>query len=444
MWDWWQIAQAAGCRTLAVDVPQTVPRKDSGGVQICDWATHDRAWAPASEPPGALAEAMALVGGDPIGDCDGRVRGKPVAAYEGLRLALVDRVQRRTRLVETLVAREPWDVAYVVYAETHCAGHQFWGFRDPTTAPYLREGSDALRHAVDEVYREVDRGIGRLIAAAGPAVDVIVIASHGMAKYVGGYQLLPEVLGRLGLRPRPGRARSGLGRRAPRRLRALAGRIVATEARERILASLGERPEHDLQRPVTLATVMPNNRCGAIRLNLRGREPHGSVEPGAEAAALVELLRNELYALTDPRTGQPIVTSVDTPADSGRAHLHPDLPDITVDFRTDLGPLESCTSPRIGTVEAPLWRRTSRSDWPLGMGRTGDHTPSASRAWVRAHGVEPTASVDPPSVIDLAPTALALLGVPVPGSMEGRTQLVRVTRRASPPAPAAVSRTGLR
>ena len=41
---------------------------------------------------------------------------------------------------------------------------------------------------------------------------------------------------------------------------------------------------------------MLNNRCAAIRLNVRGREPYGCVEPGAEADALVEELRGELLA----------------------------------------------------------------------------------------------------------------------------------------------------
>jgi predicted AlkP superfamily phosphohydrolase/phosphomutase len=340
----------------------------------------------------------------------------------------VARVRSRTDLVEALMARETWDVAHVVYAETHCAGHHFWGFRDPASAPYVAEGSDTLRNAVDEVYAEVDRGIGRLLAAAGPEADVMVIASHGMDKYVGGYQLLGEVLRRLGLRRGASRARAALGRHTPRRVRSLVRRVVSSASRERVLEALGERPEHELRHPETLATVLPNNRCGAIRLNLRDREPNGTVEPGAEADALIELLRTELSALTDPESGQPIVVSVDTPAASGRPHLHADLPDVTVDFRTDLGPLEACTSPRIGTVAVPLWRRTGRSDWPLGMGRTGDHTPSPSRAWIRAHHAEPTRAVDAPSVIDLAPTALALLGVPVPPSVEGHAWFRTVTR----------------
>lgn len=426
-WDWWHVAGAAGCRTLVLDAPQSVPRPGAPGVQLCDWGTHDRTWAPAAEPPAALAEASARVGPHPIDACDARVRRGGVAAYRDLLDRLVTSVRARTALAEGWMARERWDVAHVVYAETHCVGHHFTGLRDPGCAPYVADAPDDLRAAVRTVYREIDAGLGRLLAAAGADARVVVVASHGMAKYVGGYQLLGEVLSRLGLRPGSNPVATGLSRRVPSRLRAAARRVVPTPAREQVLRALGDRPQDDLRDPRTRATVVPNNRCGAIRLNLRGREPHGCVEPGTEADEVVALLRRELRGLTDPRTGEPIVAAVDTPADSGRAVLHPDLPDVTVAFRTDLGPLEACTSPRVGLVEVPLWpRHPRRPDWPLGLGRTGDHT-ADSRIRIRAagfavdHAASSTADGAGGSLLDVAPTALTLLGVPVPDELEGRS-----------------------
>ena len=113
---------------------------------------------------------------------------------------------------------------------------------------------------------------------------------------------------------------------------------------------------------------MLNNRCAAIRVNLRGREPYGCVEPGPEAAALVEDLRRELHVLRQPGTDEPIVDLVATPEELFGPDPHPDLPDLTVGFRTDLGRLEACASPRVGLVEVPLWNRAraptgGRSSW---------------------------------------------------------------------------------
>jgi len=392
-------------------------------VQICDWQTHDATWPTDSAPPDVLHRLGVDAHG--VDNCDARVRRRDVTAYLDLRDHLLTSVERKTQLTETLTAREEWDVVHVVYGESHCAGHHFWGLRDPATRPYVADAPTELRSAMTGVYRALDGALGRLVVAAGPDTRVMVVTSHGMGKYVGGYQLLPEVLARLDLRRGAGPVRSALRRRTPWRVRSLARRLVPAGPRERALAALGERPECDLRDPATRATAVPNNRCGAIRLNLRGREPFGRVEPGLDAEEVIDRLRAELLALRDPRTGEAIVTSVDRPVDSGRPRLHPDLPDLTVAFRQDLGPIETCTSPGVGLVEVPLWPRTGRPDWPLGLGRTGDHT-AETRIWIRAPGFAP-AVTGCRSVLDVAPTALTLLGVPAPACMEGRPLVAPAT-----------------
>jgi len=177
---------------------------------------------------------------------------------------------------------------------------------------------------------------------------------------------------------------------------------------------------------------MLNNRCTAIRLNLRGREPYGCVEPGPEADALVQDLRRELYALRQPGTGEPIVDLVATSTELFGPGAHPDLPDLTVGFRTDLGVLEACESPRVGLVEVPLWPRDTRPDgWPVDLGRTGDHT-AASRLWLcEPPGAGPDGAGrdgagrdgGEASVLDGAPTVLSLLDVAAPAAMTGRSLL---------------------
>lgn len=124
--------------------------------------------------------------------------------------------------------------------------------------------------------------------------------------------------------------------------------------------------------PDTLAAPVPNNRCGAIRLNLKGRDPFGRVEPGEECDALVDQLKQDLYALRQPGTDAPIVERVSTADEIFGPDHHPNTPDLIVVFRTDLGRLEACTSPSVGLIEVPL----NSPGYP----RTGDHRP-ASRLW---------------------------------------------------------------
>jgi predicted AlkP superfamily phosphohydrolase/phosphomutase len=209
-----------------------------------------------------------------------------------------------------------------------------------------------------------------------------------------------------------------VGSSLPDGTRRLLRRAVPDRLRYKRIARAGTLPHHDLASSRTKATVMLNNRCAAIRLNLRDREPYGCVEPGVEADALVDDLRRELHALRQPGTGEPIVDLVATPSELFGPAFHPDLPDLTVGFRTDLGRLEACESPRLGTVEVPLWSRATRPDgWPVDLGRSGDHTAN-SQLWCCEHGAT-TRAGGTASVLDVAPTVLALLGVTPPATMTG-------------------------
>src|SRR5690606_30003131 len=146
--------------------------------------------------------------------------------------------------------------------------------------------------------------------------------------------------------------------------------------------------------PTCRAAPVENNRVGGIRLNVAGREPCGRVAPGAEADALVDELRTELLALRLPGTDEPIVRAVHTPVEAFGPDHHPDLPDLMVVFRRDLGPLDRCWSPRVGLVEVPIG--TPR------LPRTGDHT-DASRLWAAGPGIPAGTRLEPGDVLDVAP-----------------------------------------
>src|SRR5262249_15721467 len=145
--------------------------------------------------------------------------------------ALLDGVERRTRLGERMLGRD-WDVVHLAFTESHCVGHQFWAFADPSHPVPLPERGQRLRRPITEADGPIDRGRGRLAAAAGPDTTVVVVFSHGMGPYVGGYQLVPEVLVRLGLRPAPRRV-AAVGTGLPRRTRGVLRRIVPDRLRYR-------------------------------------------------------------------------------------------------------------------------------------------------------------------------------------------------------------------
>jgi predicted AlkP superfamily phosphohydrolase/phosphomutase len=159
---------------------------------------------------------------------------------------------------------------------------------------------------------------------------------------------------------------------------------------------------HPLEIPGTKAVTLPNNRCAAVRLNLVGREPNGCVHEGEEADALLAHLAETLYDLRHVETGERIVTRVDLARDLHGPDHHPDLPDLTVAFRRDLGPLEACESPRYGRISQAIYK----SNLP----RSGDHTDS-SRLWLVGPGIGSDTRLRTGGTLDVTPTVLSLLGL---------------------------------
>ena len=373
----WAVASAAGKRAAVIDVPQTVRTPGLNGVQLFEWGLHDRNFRIASDPPELLDEVHRRFGDHPVTSCD--LHKERRRGYEKLLTNLLAGVERKTSLLGDLLQREDWDLFVCAYGESHCVGHQFWHFSDPTHAKHRQGVPEHLREAILRVYRAIDSGIGVLMKMAGPDATVIVVTSHGMGNYTGGPQLLNEVLVRLGIAS-GGQSVLGQGIRQfqksvshmPRKIQPLLRRLAYTMP-ARLLQRRAGCLLDPLESAQTRATALRNNRCGAVRLNLKGREPFGAVEPGEEAQALIDDLRREFLALEEPKTGERIVAKVVTADEAFGIDHHPDVPDLMVVFRTDLGVLESCRSERVGEVHVPLYHPN--------IPRTGDHT-TESRLWM--------------------------------------------------------------
>ena len=429
---YWSQAARASRRVAVIDPVQAVVARGIDGIQLFEWGLHDRTFDVASEPPQLLRDIRAAYGDHPIRSCDRH--GETEEGYRRLLQGLLQGARTKARFVSELIGREAWDLFSVTFSESHCAGHQFWHFLDPRHPRHDPDAPPEFQDALPAVYGAFDEALPALLAAAGPDARIFAIFSHGIDLYYDGPQLLPEVLVRLGMAAGQLGMAGRLLRQAktkvtylPRPIKAVIKRLARTRAMAVPVAAAGCLVD-PFASPRTRAAFVNNNRCGGIRLNLRGREPHGSVAPGADADALLQLLRRELLALRDPASGEPIVGRVQTAIEAFGADHHPDLPDLICTFRTDLGMLEHCESPAVGRVYAPVHHPHAP--------RSGDHTVN-SQLWVSGPGLAGGAPQEASgNVLDIAPTILGALGVPLPAWLDGRPLPLGSDARSETPATA--------
>ncbi|MCP4416577.1 MAG: hypothetical protein GY805_08140, partial [Chloroflexi bacterium] len=154
-------------------------------------------------------------------------------------------------------------------------------------------------------------------------------------------------------------------------------------------------------------SAYPLGGAGQIFINLKGRDPEGIINPGAEYDAACDDVERSLLALRDPDTGQPVVTRVWRKAETYGSNALPDLPDLYVEWvndqYTDMGSIGYGR----GIFSEPI------------RGRSGGHT---MRGIFLAHGpgIKRGYAVENACLIDLAPTVMQLLGVPVAAHMDGK------------------------
>jgi predicted AlkP superfamily phosphohydrolase/phosphomutase len=187
-------------------------------------------------------------------------------------------------------------------------------------------------------------------------------------------------------------------------------RIIPKAARDRVVTAEWRTTDLELDWSQTRAYAGSDNGT-QIYLNVQGREPAGIVRPGAEYEALREEIAHALEREFAARTAPPRSIQVYRREDIYGGPYLDDAPDLIV--YADNGSWEHDTHihPTSFRPFAPGQKVESGSHRPLGLF-------ILSGGGIRPQ--EPTATAH---ILDLAPTILHLLGLPIPEDFDGRPLL---------------------
>jgi len=268
--------------------------------------------------------------------------------------------------------------------------------------------TDDLRNILRDVYRAIDDALGAIARQLDGETSFALLLSHGMGAYYQGSHLLDQVIQQSKINE-PDRTSVATklwqtGRMLPDSLRQkIKAKLPSTLLGNLWRCSHGEVAYHSKMR---VFQVPSNNMTSALRVNLKGREPNGIVEPGAEYEQLCHDLSTKIGSLRNSDTGEKAVQWIARSSELFRGSRVDQLPDFFVEWNHDV-PITSLTSPHFAPIQGN----------PEGP-RTGSHLPGGS-LYGKGLLFPKRCPADEMHTVDIAPTILKLFDIPAPAYMEG-------------------------
>jgi predicted AlkP superfamily phosphohydrolase/phosphomutase len=414
----WADLRGKGFKIAVLDVPKTFPIEGVDGVQVCGWGEHYALLPrPQSLPANLIGELQAKFGSYVHPP---ELTPAPSRLWERkTRRHLLENLERKRRATEHLLGLDDWDVFFSVFADVHYADHQFLHHADPSHWAHDPDAPAELKEALPVIASRLDAALASVCQRLSPDTTLLLLSVHGIAANYSGNEMVPWLLERMGVMvPAPRvEATNAVGRVLgwTGKLRSLVPGGVRKFINTRLIPdAVHDRAQSShfgasVDWPRTRAFLLPSDHFQAcISFNLRGREPNGIVEPGAEADALYEMIRAHFLRLENADTGRPAVAQVLRSSDLFSGPHLSELPDIIVDWAHDQ-PIQRIRHPEFGTMSLPPGFEPRRSQ----------HT---ARGFLIASGpgIDTRAKLAGASILDIAPTILHMLGQPVPEDMEGR------------------------
>jgi predicted AlkP superfamily phosphohydrolase/phosphomutase len=301
---------------------------------------------------------------------------------------------KRQRSFEYLLDTTSWDAAALVFVSTDRIQHCLMEYLSPDHPRYEELKDSPVAKQTRAIYQQLDEGLGRLLERTNDDDLVMLMSDHGHQPCTRTCTM-DRILGELGfLEFGRGSAaynlvRWGPGRRIARRLYdlfRLHGRVSI--------------PSTPIEWAKTRAYTSVVSTGEGVSVNLKGREPGGTVDP-SDYERVRDELAEALASFTDPDTGKKPIAKIYKKEEV----LSGDFLDIAPDLLLVPAPLYSLTHAKTA-VEAADWL-------------SGDHR---LEGVVIAAGpeVRPGELQETVRLIDLMPTAMAALRVPSAVARDGR------------------------
>jgi len=297
----------------------------------------------------------------------------------------VSTFEARKRMLDFALNELPYNLLFMLFSGTDRVQHAFFRMLDKDHGLYDPLLEARLGNPILDAYRRMDDIVGEVLRRVDSDTTVMVLSDHGFHPFRRGVNLNTWLV------------RNGYMQ------------FVGTGGSDFNLEGLFGRgdfwPNVDFERTRAYALGL-----GQIYVNLRAREGLGKVRPGAEYRSLKKEIVRRLSGLSDPKTGAVAVRAVYDRDDIHFGDQFDEAPDLQVGmasgYRVSWQSTLGGVSPDVFTDNNRKWSGDHCSlDVAISSGILLCNRPIRTRR---------------PTILDLAPTTLSILGVSPPSSMDGR------------------------
>ncbi|MCI4624464.1 MAG: alkaline phosphatase family protein [Candidatus Magnetoovum sp. WYHC-5] len=321
----------------------------------------------------------------------------------------------REKVILSLMDEYEWDFFMAVFYSIDAIQHRFWKYYDENHPHYDALNAKKYANVIPTFYKKIDTSIGRILDKLDSSTVVMVVSDHGMgpehkAFYLNTWlrkegllhikrdlypfiwlkppHLFFKILNKLRYK--------GVAWTIPMALYNTLKRVV--DPRD------GLKTTYFIDWSKTKAYAANHTEQG-IYINLKGREPNGTVQEGDEYEALRDYIISKLRGIIDPESGKPLFDEIHKKEDFYEGPHVRNAPDMFFLMRG-----ATCLS------HPELYHKGM-----FGVDNRNSATHRMDGIFIiNGNGVVSGKTIQGANITDMAPTILHTMGLSVPRDMDGK------------------------
>jgi predicted AlkP superfamily phosphohydrolase/phosphomutase len=330
---------------------------------------------------------------------------------------LYDMLEDRAALAIKLIEEKQLDAMVLVFGATDRVQHNFWRYHDRAFGARLGLPREAdYDDVIPETYRRADEAVGHILSRVGEETLVFIISDHGggpaatQCLHTNAWLRQQGLLGvkqgqratLAGLRKAVMTVRRSLGAHLESRLRGLLPTRVVEQGRAlvRNVAQIDWSTTKAYRFPMYATTE-------GIMINVAGRQPEGIVQPGDEYERLREQIIDQAKKLVDPVSANPVVVHAYKREELYQGPHVERAPDVILVLADDYAGGAEVDPPVIASVN------------PSSLSKVNGEHRQHGILLARGPMIKQNVQVEKARLMDMAPTILYGLGLPISADMDG-------------------------